>query len=147
MLASSGLGVIYALDRSSGAILWSLPGAGTNARSGSPATTDSRALTVVGDALYSGSLSGWFIAYDLIARKDKWRVNVGVGSANSMRLPADADAVYLVSVSGDLAALSLSNPGVRWLIGASTHRFYSTVAIGEDRVFVSAQDGFYAIRK
>ena len=72
VLASSRSGQILALNRETGEVLWSLPGAGTNTTTGTPQTGDSRAITVVGNTLYAGSLSGWFIAYDLLGRRERW---------------------------------------------------------------------------
>lgn len=145
---SNSGGVIYAFDRTTGAVQWTLPGVGT----GPPQfpgsfSQDLRNLTISGSTLFAASLSDWLVAYSLPDRSELCRVASPSGSADPRRIVTDGQFVYVGLVNGQLVSYSVAKPGVAWEIGESPNGFFGTVAIGTDRIFAVRQDGFYALAK
>jgi outer membrane protein assembly factor BamB len=150
VLASCEDGRIYALDRSTGAVVWLLPGVGQRP----PGTglqpdvrLDSRVLVVVGNTLFAGSESEWVIAYDLPTHRELWRETAGEGSVNDAPIVSDGNAVYVVYLGGALAAFSTTEPKTLWQTGGLPNGYFGTVALGPDRVFASGGEGFTALAK
>lgn len=148
VFASSEDGRIHALDRTTGSVLWNFPGVGNHAPPHpTPTGPDSRHLAVSGTTLFANSFSGWFVAYDIVSRKERWRVNIS-GSTNASRPVVDGSIVYTVFVLGGVVALSTTEPQLLWKGGAASAKgFYANPAVGTDRIFLSSLTGFWALRK
>jgi outer membrane protein assembly factor BamB len=142
-------GVIYALDRASGTIRWTLPGVGTYPPqfNSYPATQDTRIVSVYGSTLYAISISSWLVAYDLPSRTELWRVASPAGASGFGRIFSDGQAVYGQYGNGQIISYSASGSAIRWVAGSSTAPFIGPVALGTDRVFVTGVAGFYALSK
>jgi outer membrane protein assembly factor BamB len=99
-------GALFALDRRSGAVRWSL--------AAEPAMgQDYRALARVGRVLVAGSLTGRITAYDLDTRRRRWQ-RTPVDASVASGIASDDDAVYVPFLSGDLVALAVDHGGERW---------------------------------
>jgi outer membrane protein assembly factor BamB len=141
-------GTIYAMDRATGAILWTLPGVGRNpARFGANLEDrDDRVVVVHGSTLYAASTSDWLVAYDLPSHMEMWRTESSAGSASTAPIVYDSGRVYVGLAGGQLVAFSATEPSVAWSTSGSPN-FLGTVAVGADRIFASRVDGFYALSK
>jgi outer membrane protein assembly factor BamB len=146
---SAAAGVIYALDRGTGAVQWTLPGVGTYPPqfNSHPATQDIRVVTVSGSTLYAISTSCWLVAYDLSTHAELWRVASPAGAATAERIFSDGNTVYGLYGNGQLIAFSATAPSIRWLAGTSALPFNGPVTLGADRVFATGASGFFALSK
>ena len=148
VFGSSTDGRIYALDRATGVPLWSFRGVGSHVNNQSPWGQDWRALAVAGDRLFAGSNSGWFVAYDPDAQTELWRVSTGDGSMNSFPMVEDGAAVYAIHANGMLAAFSTRDSDILFHVGnMSGQGLLATPALGSDKVFAAAVNGFWAFAK
>jgi hypothetical protein len=108
---------------------------------------DFRQIVASGTTLFASSFSGWFIAYDLPSRKELWRVVNTNGAANASALVSDGSFVYVVNGNGHLCAMSAKSPQMVWDFGSFQDGFVASVALAQNRVFVSGITGFWAIDK
>ena len=148
--ASVAAGTIYALDRTTGAIRWTLPGVGRDPPllQSLPVTADFRSIAVSGSVAYVASASCWLVAYDLVAHSELWRFEIPDGSYNDAPIAVDSSAVYVAALGGQLDALSTKAPKSLWSAGkGAPDSFFGTVALGTDRIFAIRADGFYALPK
>jgi eukaryotic-like serine/threonine-protein kinase len=150
VMASSSDGKIYMLDRATGAIKSFFPGVGKTGNVNGlvvPVGNDQRAIVVSGNTLFADSEGNWFVAYDLVQRRELWRVVIPQGSANTAPIVADGGAVYVVNFSGHVNAFSATGPRLLWDNGDYRNAFVGTVAVGPKRVFVSGLTGAWALGK
>ena len=152
VLGSSTDGKIYLLDRQSGAIRSFFPGIGIAAPApggnSRPYGEDFRQLRISGSTLYAASFGSWLVAYDLERRVELWRAADSRGSSNASPIVIDGDAVYIVELGGSVSAFSARAPKRNWTFGdLNSTAFLGSVAVGTDRLFLSAVTGFWAIRK
>jgi outer membrane protein assembly factor BamB len=146
---SNAAGTIYAMNRATGAVVWSLPGAGLTSPGAFPGvnavvTQDLRSLLVIGNTLYTASLSGWFIAYDLPSRTEKWRVSMP--NSNTLnRLASDGASIDVQLAGGQLYAFSGAKPLILWATSGLPNEFLSFPVVGGGMVFANRRDGFYAL--
>jgi outer membrane protein assembly factor BamB len=151
VLASCNSGRIFAFDRATGAILWNVPGVGLGVpRPNTPGPTqfyyyDARPLVAVGTTLYASSLSGWFVAYDLLLHREAWRVEPKIADGNGDPIYADENAVYVEYLKGEVVSFSMKDGSVLSVTG--TNRLLGSIALGADRFFIRGYDGFYAYAK
>jgi outer membrane protein assembly factor BamB len=146
VLASSADGRIYALDRATGSVQWNLPGVGNGGGSlRGPFGADIRGITISGSTLYAGSLSAWFVAYDVAARTELWRVDMG-GSDQTFDSVVDGSTIYDVLANGHLIALSAGGKEL-WNYGDASTLFVGRAVAAADRVFLASATGFWAIGK
>ena len=148
-IASLDDGRIVALEQSTGQVSWTLPGVGIypgwTPTQGQPVGSDIRTLTVVGSTLVTASESGWIIGYDLPSHTELWRT-AAKDAASLMFADSDGGAMYFTSTSELLFAFSAAHGALLWQVGPPSI-FIAAPAIGTDRVFVGATNGYYAIRK
>jgi outer membrane protein assembly factor BamB len=155
VLGSSESGHIYAMDRETGSVLWSLPDVGgrTPPAPGFPSgypvgLSDDRQLVVDKSILYVASSSEWFHAYDLDSRSMLWRMTAQHGSASGQRISTDGARVYVIHASGQLVAFSTTEPKILWESGRGLNEgYFGRVSLGPDRIFLGGKQGFYAIAK
>lgn len=143
VLGSSADGRIYALNRANGAVQWEFPGVGK--RAGAPFGADLRELTLSGSTLYAGSSSGWYIAYDLTNRRERWRVFNG-SSDQGTEAAIDGNTIYLVVANGHLKAFADDQAKELWDYGEYAS-FSSKPILGSDRIFLSGPKGFWALSR
>jgi outer membrane protein assembly factor BamB len=149
VIATSGDGTIYALDRESGEIRWSLP-----RLSDLPPTSiisadrDYRALAISGSTLIAGSLTGVVAGFDLATRSERWRFyDRWLGSA-VFRVTADDRSFYLPFFSGELVAIDAATGTERWRIGDWKAGFIWMPLVWKDRLFVCAtHEGLFALHR
>ncbi|MEO8070917.1 MAG: PQQ-binding-like beta-propeller repeat protein, partial [Acidobacteriota bacterium] len=148
VVASSGDGTIYGLDRRDGSIRWSIPALEEPAgRRPAVPQADFRALALSGGRLIAGSLSGTVVAYSLGSRVEEWRSDV-VRASVAFGLAADAQSVYVPFLSGDLVALNSLDGRERWRVGGSADGFVWTPLVDDRRVYAAgSRAGFVAFRK
>jgi outer membrane protein assembly factor BamB len=150
VLATSGDGKIFALDRRTGAIVWTLPGVGRAPASGSLGPVrwgfDLRDLAVSGDRLFASSGSGWVVAYDLSAHSEAWRITANLGTID-IGFWGDDQAVYAIHAGGQLVAFSTTGPNILWEAGLHSNEGMISVVSTGDRVFASGQAGYCAFSK
>lgn len=146
VLASSGDGLIHAIDATTGERRWAIDRVG-NLPPGwlvSP-DRDNRPLAIVGDTLVSGSLTGAVIAYDLATRRERWRFHSRMSGSTVYRLTADDRMVYVPYFGGEFIALDLAKGTEQWRIGDWRSGFLWAPLIWNDKVFVAASgSGYYA---
>lgn len=150
-LASAQSGRIFAFDRQSGSILWSLPGVGTRPPSSVlrnvPMTSDVRALVADGSHLYASSEAGWFIGYDLLTHRELWRTDPGIEGSQGSPIVTDGVGVYVVYLTGTVAVFSTADGSLRSMASRPGGPLIVGVALALDRFFVPGDDGFYAYAK
>jgi outer membrane protein assembly factor BamB len=148
VLASLYDGRIVAVDRSTGAPAWALPGVGAYPEwvSHLPIVADLRTLVVTGNALAVPSESGWVIWYDLPTRNEIGRFTASGVGAYLWATASDGKRVYAVSPRKQLFTFDALQPSTVDLV-APQFTLISPPVISGDRIFVGASDGFYAFRK
>ena len=148
VLASSSDGRIYELDRTTGSVKSFFPGVGQEAPGlRGPVGEDFRAIAVSGSTVLAGSLSGWFVAYDLARHRELWRVDDTDGSANGAPLVVVGNEAFVNHFNGRLAAFSTTQPKFLWDVGDFQNAFVASPAVGSDKIFVAGLTGFWAIDK
>jgi outer membrane protein assembly factor BamB len=147
VIAPSGDGVIYAFDRASGSIRWSIPRL-TGSIEGIITATDReyRALTRSERTLVAGSLTGYVVAVDLDTRQERWRYAGGYNGSTAYRLSSDGRVVYVPYVSGFLVAIDLARGVEIWRTRDWQAGFLYPPAIAGDTLHLGgASAGFYAL--
>lgn len=141
VIAGSGDGVVFALDRRTGSVQWTLPRwTATNPEQAGPAAPrdrDFRPLARMGDRLFAGSLSGEVIAYDLTDRSERWRYKSPRNGSIAFRMLADERSVFVPYVDGALVVLDSADGRERWRTGDQFTGFIWPPAIVGDRVFAA----------
>jgi len=144
--AASSDGTVYGFDRSSGAIVWSLPPVGSHdpAGGGAPQVEDVRALAVKG-LLVATSLTGTLIGVDLRNGRELWRSVSPLDGSIAFAAVTDGQVAYLPHISGWLVAVNLADGTERWRVGGSGVRFEHPPAVFEHRVYATSAEGLYAV--
>lgn len=143
VLGSCADGRIYALDRTSGAVQWALPGVGSSPGVG-PVGADIRTILVSESTLYAGSISLWFTAYDLNARRERWRLNVD-GADEGFRPVVADNTIYHVA---NIRLNAISTDGKKlWDYGDYKQTFRGRPVVTTDRIFISGSTGFWAFAR
>jgi outer membrane protein assembly factor BamB len=144
VLAASGDGTIYALDRATGATIWSLPPAVRP--DGRRQDRDWRALAAGGDTLVAGSVSGTITAFDMRARTQKWRFSHPDGGSTGVRITVQDDVVYVPHLGGLLVSLDLEDGHLRWQTGGFADGFSWAPAVEGGNVYAAAsRAGLFAL--
>jgi outer membrane protein assembly factor BamB len=102
-------------------------------------------LNVSGSTLFAGSQSGWFTAYDLTNRRERWRANTG-SSDKAVGAAVEGSIAYVVLSNGHLAAFSDEQRKQLWDYGEFNAFANKPVAAG-DRIFLSGPKGFWALSR
>ncbi len=149
VLAVSGEGIVFAFDRQSGSVRWTLPKWSTPRPDPvAPRDRDFRPLTRWGERLFVGSLSGDVIAYDLHDRTEQWRYSSERNGSIAFRMTSDERAVYVPYVDGCLVVLDSASGRERWRTSDRFAGFTWPPALIGDRVYASDfVSGFFAFRR
>jgi outer membrane protein assembly factor BamB len=146
VVAASGDGTIYGLDRGTGATLWSLPPA--IRPDGRRQDGDWRALAVSGSTLIAGSASGTVTAFDVRSRAEKWRFAHPDGGSTGVRITAGLQAVYVPHLGGLLVSLDVEDGHLRRQTGGFADGFSWAPAVDEGNVYAAAsRAGLFALRR
>jgi outer membrane protein assembly factor BamB len=147
VVAASDVGIIYAMDRSTGNLRWTATRL-SGLPPGASSDVDDRPLVASAGLIVAGSLSGYVAAYDTATGAEKWRSTANRGSA-FFPLSADGDAVYVTHAGLQLAAFDVRTGTLKWLAGDNPGggEFYAAPAPDVDRLYVSGVHGLYALRK
>jgi outer membrane protein assembly factor BamB len=142
IVAASASGTIYAFDRDSGRIQWSIPGI----RKGEQ---DFRPLVSVGRTLVAGSLTGCVLSYDLSTRAQRWRYCDPAGASVAFAIGSDGRTVYAPYYEGRLVAIDGDTGKEMWRMGGGPDAGFNWVPAADgDRVYVAATiAGFFALRR
>lgn len=126
----SGGNIFYALDRVSGAPLWSVD-AGASIENSSPLIADGTA--------YVGSVAGDVVAIDLAAHAESWRRNVGSPVRYQL---AEGKKLLIVVTDDALLALKAKDGDVKWSRSGS----WGPAAVNGKLVYSGLEGGgFYAL--
>ena len=136
-------GRIRGLAVDTGALRWELPG--VTRSDGRMQERDWRALVVSGTTLVAGSLSGVITAFDLEARRERWRFALAEGGSVALRLTVHRDTVYVPHLGGRLVALSVADGHQRWQIGGLSDGFSWAPAVVGDVAYAAARGGLFAL--
>jgi outer membrane protein assembly factor BamB len=143
VLVSGGDGRLRALSRETGDLVWEWPA--VTRPDGRRQERDWRALALSGTTMVAGSLSGVVSAFDLKARRERWRFVLPEGGSVALRLTADGDTVYVPHLGGRLVALSVSDGRERWQMGGLSDGFSWAPAVAGDVAFAAARAGLFAL--
>jgi outer membrane protein assembly factor BamB len=155
VLASSGDGTVYALDRDNGSIRWTLPPiaeAPPILQGPVPAPPgsgpDYRPLARNRQLLFVGSLKGHVIAYHLDTRREAWRYLDDRSGSVAFAMASDETSVYVPFYSGRQVALDAASGIERWRTPDADAGFLWPAASMDDRVFLAgARGGLVAFRR
>ena len=138
---------MYGFDRGSGAIVWTVPAVSSRdpAGIGAQPVEDFRALVFARGALVATSLTGTIVAVDPGNGRELWRSGSPLDGSVAFAAVADEREAFFPYVSGWLAAVELAGGRERWRVGGSTVRFEHPPAVFEHLVYVTSEDGLYAI--
>jgi outer membrane protein assembly factor BamB len=121
VVAASGDGTVYGIDRRNGFIRWTIPpipGLPPILRGPFPlpdsSGADYRPLARTWRTLFVGSLKGPVIAYDLNTLKEKWRFEDPHSGSVSFGLVSDDRYVYVPYASGHHVALDQGSGEKHW---------------------------------
>ena len=145
--AASSDGTIYGFDRSSGAIVWTLPPIGSDDPGGRNATPadDVRALAFADGVIVATSLTGTLVAIDAPTGRERWRYVSPQDGSIAFAVVSDGRTAFLPYASGRLVAVDLIHGRARWRVGGSALRFEHPPAVSQHRVYVTSEDGLYAV--
>lgn len=156
VIAASGDGRVYAFDRGTGAIAWTLPAIeGVQAILRGPlplpdttTSPDYRPLSRSGPFLFVGSLKGPVVAYELATRRERWRYLDPSQGSVSFGLASDRRSVYVPFASGRQVALAISTGHERWRTADSADGLVWPSASSRTHVFMAGgKGGFVALRQ
>lgn len=138
VLAVSAEGVVFAFDRRTGSVRWTLPKWSTGKpQPADPMDRDFRPLARSGDTLFVGSLSGDVIAYDLGDRAERWRYRSTRNGSIAFRVATDDGVVFVPYVDGCLVTLDAADGRERWRTSDTFSGFIWPPAISGGRVFAA----------
>ena len=154
VVASSGDGRVFGLDRTTGRLRWSLPPVDTippilrgptPLPPGAPGP-DFRPLARSGPLLFVGSLKGDVVAYELSTQRERWRFLDASQGSVSFALSSDDRSVYVPFASGRHVALAASNGAERWRTPSADDGFHWPSVSSRRRVFLAGtKGGFVAL--
>ena len=146
VVAASGDGQIWAVDRNTGELRWSAPALEGTLDSIVPASDqDYRALVVAGAAIVAGSTTGYVVGYDFGGR-EVWRFAGGRLGSTSFSMAAGASLAFVPYVSGFVVALDTATGDLRWRTNDWQHGFIWPPAVTRDLVIASSRQGLWALR-
>jgi outer membrane protein assembly factor BamB len=146
VVVASASGDVYAFDRETGAIRWSIPAEEpVRAQPTDPVPPDYRGMTRAGSTLVIGSLTGRIVGVDLGTRRRLWVSPVRIGSTG-FKLSTDGAAVYVPHFGGTLVSVRASDGTERWRRGGGEEAYLSPPYASGGRLFVGSTEGFYCLR-
>ena len=146
VVAASGDGQIWAVDRRSGALRWTAPAITGELDSIIPAGgQDYRALAVVGSTVAAGSTTGYVVGYDFGGR-EVWRFAGGRLGSTAFSMGAGVGIAFVPYVSGFLVALDTTTGQMRWRTNDWQQGFIWPPALAGDIAVVSSRQGLWALR-
>jgi outer membrane protein assembly factor BamB len=146
VLAASGDGRIWAVDRRSGALRWTAPALTGELDSIVPAgDQDYRALAVVGATIVAGSTTGYVVGYDFGGR-EVWRFAGGRLGSTAFSLGTGVGVAFVPYVSGFLVALDTTTGQIRWRTDDWQQGFIWPPALAGNIAVVSSRQGLWALR-
>jgi outer membrane protein assembly factor BamB len=83
-------------------------------------------------------------AFDLEARRERWRFALAEGGSVALRLTVDRDTVYVPHLGGRLVALSVADGHQRWQIGGLSDGLSWAPAVVGDVAYAAARAGLFA---
>ncbi len=145
-VTDSNDGPAYALDITSGAIVWTAPPSDPGPYIFPNALTrDERPTASVGNTIFIGSSSG-FVAAFTTAGKQIWRSIAMRGSPYMMK--ADSRFLYAVHAGGQLVAFDVNTGAVAWIVEGydQAGMFLNQPAIDGSRIYLGGVSNSYAVR-
>lgn len=145
VFAAASDGAVYALDRATGSIRWSLPAiAHDDTLPASSPGEDLRPMTLQSRILIVGSATGLLTAIDVDRRREAWRFTAPRDGSIAFRIESDDRAVYVPYLSGRLVAVSLATGRELWRTGGSGIRFFWPPAVYRGALYLTTEEGLYA---
>jgi outer membrane protein assembly factor BamB len=142
VIAASDDGTIYAMNRETGAIVWT-----ASRLAEAVALNDQRPILVIGDIVVVGSDRPLLVGLNAATGIEQWRLASEFGSVNG-ELGTDGTYVYLVYASLQLSAIEPSTGKIMWTSGSHTVGNYVSYPVTDaERVYVPGLTGYYAIKR
>ena len=145
----STYGYAYGIERSDGAIRWTIPRL-TGLPQGALITDfDIRPLAVAGSTIVLGSSTGYVAAFDAATGSERWRARANYGSVY-YPLAIDDKQIFALHLGGQLAAFRLLDGNVSWVAGQNSDgsgEFSYSPAVDESLLYIGGVHGLYALRK
>lgn len=146
VVASSGDGRVWVLDRTTGTVRWTLPALqGRLDAIIQPGEQDIRPLGLAGRTLLIGSTTGYVVAYDLDERRERWRYAGGRLGSNWGTIAANADLAFAPYISGYLTAIDLRTGELRWRTDDWLQGFSWTPALTGRLAIAASKQGLWAL--
>jgi outer membrane protein assembly factor BamB len=146
-VAASGDGRIWAVDRETGELRWTLPAVTGELDSIVPAgAQDQRALTTSGSTLIAGSTTGYVIGFDIDARREIWRFPGGRLGSTAFAMGSANGVAFVPYVSGFLVALDAATGAQRWRTNDWQQGFIWPPAFAGHLAVASSRQGLWALR-
>ena len=146
VIAASGEGQIWAVDRRSGELRWTAPALSGELDSIIPASDqDYRALAVVGATVAVGSTTGYVVGYEFTGR-EVWRFAGGRLGSTSFAMAAGAGVAFVPYVSGFVVALDGATGQLRWRTTDWQQGFIWPPALTGNLAIASSRQGLWALR-
>ena len=146
VVAASGDGQIWAVDRRTGKLKWNASALGSGLDSIVPAgDQDYRALAVVGGTIVVGSTTGYVVGYDFDGR-EVWRFAGGRLGSTAFAISAGLGVAFVPYVSGFLVVLDAATGRLNWRTNDWQHGFVWPPAVTGNLVIASSRQGLWALR-
>jgi outer membrane protein assembly factor BamB len=148
VFASSANGIVYALDRMTGAQRWLIP-ALDKVADAAPADPDKdfRALAVSGRLVIVGSLTGRLTAYDIESRQRRGAYRSTNRGGIGLRLRVVGSHVYVPYVDGVIHSVNAETGREEWTFGTWQDGFLWPPAADDRYLYLAgAAAGFYGLR-
>jgi outer membrane protein assembly factor BamB len=149
LYATSGDGIVHALDVATGQTRWTASRAAPPLSWGlpSPAEYDSRGLALDGNRLYVASATGLIVAVSPVDGVLLWTSPANFGAVFDLR--CDGRSVFAVGAFGPLTVIDATTGAVRWggVATARNEKFRGTASFDAQNLYVNGSRGFYAFRK
>ncbi len=147
VVAASGDGRVWAVDRQSGELRWTLPAITGDLDSIVPAGgQDQRPLTTSGSTLLVGSTTGYVVAYDMGDQREIWRFPGGRLGSTAFAMAAANGVAFVPYVSGFLVALDVATGAQRWRTNDWQQGFIWPPALAGHLAVASSRQGLWALR-
>lgn len=150
VLASANDGNVYALDRATGATVWSVAGADTATLTSETipcvSGSTSQPMIALGNSLFVATSTGVMAMFDLPSHTLVHRVTNALGPHLGVPLITDSTAVYVIGVNGDVGAFSTTDAHLMQAYSVSGDKI-CTIAQYQDRIFAVGESAIYAISK
>jgi outer membrane protein assembly factor BamB len=141
VVAASSDGTVYALDRLSGGVQWTVA-----PHAAEPLTAeDYRPMTLNGRTLLVGSLTGSVTAIDVDSHRERWRRAALEEGSVAFRIHSDRRLIYVPYASGKVVAFDIGDGQERWRAGSQAIKFHWPPALSGDRIFFTSEDGLYVL--